>query len=232
MGERHDAPTLEELLAAAVRADSLDPGAEDRALAAFRTARQSGAHRARTRRRDDWRRGPTAGSGARCGRRWPRCWRARPSAAWPSRRSARSARSAPRTTAATYRGPRRAHRTGPRRILPPGLGHPGRATASRPHPPTVRRPRGTTRPSRQVSRSRSRAHRTPVRATSRPLRISKPPRTCRPPRISRPLRTTRLLRTSRPPRISRPCRASPARQPHLRRNPATTPPRARRTDPA
>ncbi|MGI5195314.1 hypothetical protein ACQEVY_16990 [Streptomyces sp. CA-288835] len=55
MGERHDAPTLEELLAAAVRADSLDPRAEDRALAAFRTARQSGAHRARTRRRDDWR---------------------------------------------------------------------------------------------------------------------------------------------------------------------------------
>jgi hypothetical protein len=55
MGERHDAPTLEDLLAAAVRADSLDPGAEDRALAAFRTARQAGAHGARTRRRDDWR---------------------------------------------------------------------------------------------------------------------------------------------------------------------------------
>jgi hypothetical protein len=55
MGERHDAPTLEDLLAAAVRADSLDPGAEDRALAAFRTARQTGAHGARTRRRDDWR---------------------------------------------------------------------------------------------------------------------------------------------------------------------------------
>ena len=55
MGERHDAPTLEDLLTAAVRADSLDPGAEDRALAAFRTARQAGAHGARTRRRDDWR---------------------------------------------------------------------------------------------------------------------------------------------------------------------------------
>ncbi|MFC4470458.1 hypothetical protein ACFPH6_39215 [Streptomyces xiangluensis] len=55
MGERHDAPTLEDLLAAAVRADSLDPGAEDRARAAYRTARQTGAHGARTRRRDDWR---------------------------------------------------------------------------------------------------------------------------------------------------------------------------------
>jgi hypothetical protein len=55
MGERHDAPTLEGLLATAVRAGSLDPGAEDRARAAYRTARQTGAHDARTRRRDDWR---------------------------------------------------------------------------------------------------------------------------------------------------------------------------------
>ncbi|WP_051745094.1 hypothetical protein [Streptomyces yerevanensis] len=55
MGERHDDPTLEALLAAAVRVDSLDPGAQDRALAAFRAARQTGAHGARTRRRDDWR---------------------------------------------------------------------------------------------------------------------------------------------------------------------------------
>lgn len=55
MGERHDAPTFEDLLAAAVRADSLDPAAEDRARAAYRTARQTGAHGARTGRRDDWR---------------------------------------------------------------------------------------------------------------------------------------------------------------------------------
>ncbi|GAA2640608.1 hypothetical protein [Streptomyces vastus] len=55
MGERHDAPALEAVLAAAVRADSLDPGAEDRARAAYRAARQTEAHGARTRRRDDWR---------------------------------------------------------------------------------------------------------------------------------------------------------------------------------
>ncbi|MFI1725703.1 hypothetical protein [Streptomyces sp. NPDC020489] len=52
---------LETLLAAAVR-DDVDPYAdqvlgegEQRAVAAFRAARDAGAHRARTRRRDDWR---------------------------------------------------------------------------------------------------------------------------------------------------------------------------------
>ncbi|MCT9076273.1 hypothetical protein [Streptomyces fulvoviolaceus] len=47
--------TLEALLAAAMRGDGLDSGAEQRAVAAFRAARDAGAHRARTRRRDDWR---------------------------------------------------------------------------------------------------------------------------------------------------------------------------------
>ncbi|MCH0563902.1 hypothetical protein [Streptomyces sp. MUM 2J] len=46
---------LEALIAAAVRQDVIDTEAEQRAVAAFRTARDTGAHRARTRRRDDWR---------------------------------------------------------------------------------------------------------------------------------------------------------------------------------
>ncbi|MEU1050975.1 hypothetical protein ABZ397_00170 [Streptomyces sp. NPDC005876] len=60
MAGRHGGPgpadrtPLESLLATALRADAA--GTEDRALAAFRDARDTGAHRAaRTRRRDDWR---------------------------------------------------------------------------------------------------------------------------------------------------------------------------------
>ncbi|MGX1908655.1 hypothetical protein ACWIID_07335 [Streptomyces phaeochromogenes] len=68
MPERHDSdgplnpsagnpPDLGELLAAAVRGDAVDADAERRVLAAFRAARDEGAHRAatRNRRRDDWR---------------------------------------------------------------------------------------------------------------------------------------------------------------------------------
>ncbi|MGW2644170.1 hypothetical protein ACWC2T_04450 [Streptomyces sp. NPDC001393] len=50
-----DAAALETALAAVLRPGALDPGAEQRALAAFRDARATGAHHARTRRRDDWR---------------------------------------------------------------------------------------------------------------------------------------------------------------------------------
>ncbi|MFF9220453.1 hypothetical protein [Streptomyces viridosporus] len=50
-----DAPALESLLAAALVRDSVDAGAEQRAVAAFRAAREAGGHGARTRRRDDWR---------------------------------------------------------------------------------------------------------------------------------------------------------------------------------
>lgn len=46
---------LETALASVIRGDDLDPEAEQRAVAAFRAARSAGAHRARTRRRDDWR---------------------------------------------------------------------------------------------------------------------------------------------------------------------------------
>ncbi|WP_328749914.1 hypothetical protein OHT57_31210 [Streptomyces sp. NBC_00285] len=46
---------LEALLAVALRGDKADGEAELRAVAAFRVARDTGAHRARTRRRDDWR---------------------------------------------------------------------------------------------------------------------------------------------------------------------------------
>jgi hypothetical protein len=53
--DAYDSATLEAVLAAAVRADDLKPEAEQRALAAFRAAHAAGAHRARTRRRDDWR---------------------------------------------------------------------------------------------------------------------------------------------------------------------------------
>ncbi|MFI9807798.1 hypothetical protein ACIHEJ_26120 [Streptomyces sp. NPDC052301] len=50
-----DLSELEVRFGAALRADGVDPEAERRALAAFRTAREAGAHRARTRSRDDWR---------------------------------------------------------------------------------------------------------------------------------------------------------------------------------
>ncbi|MEU0422823.1 hypothetical protein ABZ235_04270 [Streptomyces canus] len=46
---------LEALFAAALRGEKSDGEAELRAVAAFRAARDTGAHRARTRRRDDWR---------------------------------------------------------------------------------------------------------------------------------------------------------------------------------
>lgn len=48
-------PDLGELLASAVRAETVDPGGEARAVAAFRAARDEGALVAPTRRRDDWR---------------------------------------------------------------------------------------------------------------------------------------------------------------------------------
>lgn len=57
MGERHrDAGRFLDALLAAVRTAPADPEAEGRAVAAYRAARERGAHGARTRRRDDWRR--------------------------------------------------------------------------------------------------------------------------------------------------------------------------------
>ncbi|MGW0625876.1 hypothetical protein [Streptomyces sp. NPDC002758] len=50
-----DATSLEARFAAALRTAPVAPEAEQRAVAAFRDARDAGAHRARTRRRDDWR---------------------------------------------------------------------------------------------------------------------------------------------------------------------------------
>ncbi|WP_174704003.1 hypothetical protein [Streptomyces viridosporus] len=50
-----DAPALESLLTAALVRDPVDADAEQRAVAAFRAAREAGGHGARTRRRDDWR---------------------------------------------------------------------------------------------------------------------------------------------------------------------------------
>jgi hypothetical protein len=50
-----DVTALEVLLAAAVRGRAADPDAEAQAVAAFRAARDGGAHAARTRRQDDWR---------------------------------------------------------------------------------------------------------------------------------------------------------------------------------
>ncbi|MFS4092449.1 hypothetical protein [Streptomyces sp. AF1A] len=50
-----DTGALEAVLAAAMRAEDLDPQAEQRALAAFRAARETGAHQSHARRRDDWR---------------------------------------------------------------------------------------------------------------------------------------------------------------------------------
>ncbi|WP_411148276.1 hypothetical protein [Streptomyces sp. A30] len=54
-GPAVDPAALETLLAVAMRAGTVDADAEQRAVAAFRDARDAGAHRARTRRRDDWR---------------------------------------------------------------------------------------------------------------------------------------------------------------------------------
>ncbi|NGO42000.1 hypothetical protein [Streptomyces ureilyticus] len=53
--DRRDDTALETVLAAVLRGGDLAPEAEQRAVAAFRAARGGGAHRARTRRRDDWR---------------------------------------------------------------------------------------------------------------------------------------------------------------------------------
>jgi hypothetical protein len=50
-----DTGRLEAWLAAAIRANGVDAEAEGRAVAAFRAAREAGARRPRTRRRDDWR---------------------------------------------------------------------------------------------------------------------------------------------------------------------------------
>ncbi|MFF1481662.1 hypothetical protein ACFVYD_29620 [Streptomyces sp. NPDC058301] len=55
-GDAHDFGALEAALAAALRADHLDPETERRALSAFRSAAHGVAAPARTRRRDDWRR--------------------------------------------------------------------------------------------------------------------------------------------------------------------------------
>ncbi|MFD3619898.1 hypothetical protein ACFWWT_32610 [Streptomyces sp. NPDC058676] len=54
-GATADPAALETLLAAAIRGRGVDAEAEQRAVAAFRAARDAGAHRTRTRRRDDWR---------------------------------------------------------------------------------------------------------------------------------------------------------------------------------
>ncbi|WP_406474138.1 hypothetical protein [Streptomyces sp. NBC_01615] len=54
-GSASEEPALEELLAAAIRGRAHDAEAEAQAVAAFRTARDSGAHTARSRKRDDWR---------------------------------------------------------------------------------------------------------------------------------------------------------------------------------
>lgn len=54
-GPAGDTDRLEALLVAALVRDGVDAGAEQRAVAAFVAARESGAHGARTRRRDDWR---------------------------------------------------------------------------------------------------------------------------------------------------------------------------------
>ncbi|MFH8659893.1 hypothetical protein [Streptomyces afghaniensis] len=57
LGTRHvvDEAELEALLVAALVQDRVDAEAEQRAVAAFLAARDAGVHRARTRRRDDWR---------------------------------------------------------------------------------------------------------------------------------------------------------------------------------
>ncbi len=55
LGDPSDDAALELALAAVLRGGDLGPEAEQRAVTAFVAARGAGAHRARTRRRDDWR---------------------------------------------------------------------------------------------------------------------------------------------------------------------------------
>ncbi|MFJ9540473.1 hypothetical protein ACIRPX_24810 [Streptomyces sp. NPDC101225] len=50
-----DGPALESLIAGVLRAEALDADDEQRAVAAFRAARETAVHGVRTRRRDDWR---------------------------------------------------------------------------------------------------------------------------------------------------------------------------------
>ncbi|KUM77566.1 hypothetical protein [Streptomyces griseorubiginosus] len=64
----YDHGRLEAVLGAALVGAKEDGEAERRAVDAFRVARDTGAHRARTRRRDDWRPRPQ--------RRWGRSWKA------------------------------------------------------------------------------------------------------------------------------------------------------------
>ncbi|TCR25212.1 hypothetical protein [Streptomyces sp. BK205] len=64
----YDHGRLEAVLGAALLGAKEDGEAERRAVDAFRVARDTGAHRARTRRRDDWRPRPQ--------RRWGRSWKA------------------------------------------------------------------------------------------------------------------------------------------------------------
>ena len=64
----YDRGRLEAVLGAALLGGKEDGEAERRAVDAFRVARDTGAHRARTRRRDDWRPRPQ--------RRWGRSWKA------------------------------------------------------------------------------------------------------------------------------------------------------------
>ncbi|OIJ64206.1 hypothetical protein [Streptomyces mangrovisoli] len=65
MDERQGAGPVgfERLLGHALREPAVDREAAARALAAFRDARDSGAHRVRPRRRDDWRPGERRLSG-------------------------------------------------------------------------------------------------------------------------------------------------------------------------
>ncbi|MGW6548447.1 hypothetical protein ACWGBH_37225 [Streptomyces massasporeus] len=59
----YDDTALHTALAAALLADDPGPEGEHRAVAAFRTARDAGAHGARTRHRDDWRQRATRRTG-------------------------------------------------------------------------------------------------------------------------------------------------------------------------
>jgi hypothetical protein len=54
-GHSPEQPTIEEVLAAALRGEAITQDCQEQALSAFRTARDAGALNARPRRRDDWR---------------------------------------------------------------------------------------------------------------------------------------------------------------------------------
>ncbi len=180
----YDRGRLEAVLGAAILAEKTDGEAERRALEAFRVARDAGAHRARTRRRDDWR--------PRARRRGARSWKGErfraPGESHPRRSRLRGDRRrgggrgrgrgrnrSPRAVRRDTRAPAPRCRRTPPRTAPssrPPRGPPRRcprrraprpARAARATPPAVTPARPAARPPRDSASARAVAGTSPSR---------------------------------------------------------------------